>query len=584
MQAQDGRQLHGPLTKLVAVLAQVGWCILEPPQVLDHEGLQHNFVQMPMPLLRRLLEHAWLQYTARCHVHRKAMADLRGLDPALLRADTKRMSALDVARYASVRAGAFLFGHQHSQFDLTQTGLCEHCQVPDTVEHRICHCPLNRELRDGYQWAVDRWGTLPKSLTHHLLPAANPFLPALRRCLHQIVDTTGVFFCSGFGLGWQQLFTDGACTQHVHPDFALAGWGLVHAQHHTAVACGMLPGILQSAPRAEITAMTSAARWALQTGLPCMVWTDALNVANGVAAVQSGGTMNEDEDADLWSPLTGLLSQLEPSRFLVRHTPSHLDTQLTEGPFEDWLAGYNGHADVLAGIATRNRPQLLVEAFEAASSYYQDTLELLRAFRSIFFGIADKRQTARGRTTAAEGDTWEPRVPTPCTVPRRLEIEATLPLNWSQTLATIRSDFPVDFVRSICEFIFQQDASATEAYELSWLELVFALHLEDRAQYPVSGPDGKWCSASLLAFRPPAPTVAGRLSIIRKAMRPVLHGLNLQSLMVQGIDRSDFGIGFRLDGLVVGVDSELFLRARASLGRFVQGRSVGTKAALARPI
>ena len=66
-------------------------------------------------------------------------------------------------------------------------------------------------------------------------------------------------------------------------------------------------------------------------------------------------------------------------------------------------------------------------------------------------------------------------------------------------------------------------------------------------------------------------------------MRPALHGLNLQALMVQGIDRSDFGIGFRLDGLVVVFSSELFLRARASLGRFVQGRSAGTKAALARP-
>ena len=79
MAAHDGRLLHGPLTKLVAVLGQIGWSVQTPPVVLDHEGLQHNFVSMPVALLYRLLEHAWLQHVARCHTHRKAMADFSEL-------------------------------------------------------------------------------------------------------------------------------------------------------------------------------------------------------------------------------------------------------------------------------------------------------------------------------------------------------------------------------------------------------------------------------------------------------------------------------------------------------------------------
>ena len=584
MNAHDGRALHGPFTKLVAVLSQISWSIVQPPMVIDHEGLYHNFVEMPGALLYRLLVHGWLQHVARCHTHRKQMADLQGLDPALLHADAKQLTALDTARYASVRAGAFLFGHQHSHYDLTQTGCCDSCGVPDTVEHRIRHCPKFSDLRRPYQWAVDRWDSLPKALTHHLLPSANPHLPVLRRCLHELADTTGVFFSSGFGLGWQHLFTDGACRGHLHNDFALAGWGLVHAQQSTAIACGLLPGVLQTAPRAELCAMTSAARWALHTGLPCVVWTDALNVAKGIEQLQAGRPLDEDADADLWNVLDGLVVQLDPARFLVRHTPSHLDVQLTEGPFEDWLATGNGHADLLAGIAANNRPQRMVEAYDAACAYHLDQLQLLRALRSIFFGIADGSATRGGHATGADDDMWEPEVSTPCSRPRSLEIEDVLPLNWGSRLVEVRCGLPLDFVKELCVFLFEQDAASHEVYELSWLEVVFALHLEDRVQYPVCGSDGCWASASSTVFRPPAPTVAGRLNLVRRALRPALKCLGLQSLLVQGIDRSDFGIGFKLDGLVVGFTSELFLRARASLGRFVQGRSACSRAVLARPL
>ena len=80
---------------MVEVLSQIGWSIVQPPMVIDHEGLCHNFVAMPGALLYRLLVHGWLQHVARCHTHRKQMADLQGLDPALLQADAKQLTALD---------------------------------------------------------------------------------------------------------------------------------------------------------------------------------------------------------------------------------------------------------------------------------------------------------------------------------------------------------------------------------------------------------------------------------------------------------------------------------------------------------
>ena len=39
------------------------------------------------------------------------------------------------------------FGHAKAKFDLTVTGLCHVCDVPDTKEHLVCHCPAEMNLQ-----------------------------------------------------------------------------------------------------------------------------------------------------------------------------------------------------------------------------------------------------------------------------------------------------------------------------------------------------------------------------------------------------------------------------------------------------
>ena len=580
----DGARLHGPFTKLGLVLAKVGWSIPQPPLLLDHEGLMHHFLLIPRALLRRLLEHAWLQHVARSHLHRKTMADLAGLDVAVLRADSSRLSALDGAREAAIRSGAFLFGHQHSYYDLSQSGDCPTCGVPDTVEHRICHCVNYAEARRAHQWVCDLWPNLPAALTHHLLPAANPHLPRLRQLLQGIVDTTGVFFGSGFGHGWQHLFTDGSCVDHDHLDFALAGWGLIHAQTNKALACGALPGIHQTAPRAEITAMTAAARWALQHDLPCFVWCDAQAVCDDVHLLQDGGDPSGFADADLWRTLAALLEQLPASRFQVRHTPSHMDQRLTDSPLEDWLAQHNAHADLLAGLCNRNRPALLTEVHAAALRYHRRTLDIVRALRSIFFAVAGHAAPYLGPGPDPQTEDAEALVPSPGSLPRRLDLEEALPLNWRSLLESVQCGLPQSFLQQLCDFLVSLDTEAEEAYALSWLEFVFLLHQKGSYPYPVCDNHGKWLDPSALVFSPPEHTVAVRLSLVRRAMRPALRCLGLERICISGIDLSDLGVRFALDGVVLGVRNAQLLRARAHAGHFVQGRATATKQILARPL
>ena len=244
---QDGRALHGPFSKLCSVLAQVGWAVLEPPLVLDQDGLVHNILDLPGPLLCRHLAQAWLWHVAYQHNHRQTLADLRGIDLALLRDSQRNLSALDLARLSAIQSGAFWCGQQQARFDMFQTGHCTLCGVEDSVEHRLRFCPKFATARLGQEWVLGLWDALPTSLSHHLLPSANPFLPELRRLLLATPDSTGSFFCSGSGFGWQCLFTDGSCHEHGNPELALAGWGLILSNTCSAVACGQVPGLLQSA-------------------------------------------------------------------------------------------------------------------------------------------------------------------------------------------------------------------------------------------------------------------------------------------------------------------------------------------------
>ena len=270
MAAFDGRLFQGPWSKLILVLNQVGWCLLEPPWVIDQDGMRHNLLDSSQVLMRQLLERAWLQFVAGRHTHRKTMCDLHSLDPALLRADVAQLNALD--RLAAIRSGAFWVGSQQAKFDLTKSSQCPHCGDLDSVEHRICHCPHYASRRKGFEWICDRWHALCLAFSHHLLPAGNPFLPEVRLHLQGLGDASGAFHCQPVEAPLQHLFTDGACYNGGSADLALASWGVVHAGREAPLSSGLVPGLEQTAPRAELWAVISALKWVAEHRRSACLW------------------------------------------------------------------------------------------------------------------------------------------------------------------------------------------------------------------------------------------------------------------------------------------------------------------------
>ena len=126
-------------------------------------------------------------------------------------------------------------------------------------------------------------------------------------------------------------------------------------------------------------------------------------------------------------------------------------------------------------------------------------------------------------------------------VARPFQLEDRLTPGWRQALGQSQHVLPQIFLEKITSFLLEQDEESTEAYRLSWLEIVFMLHLAGFTDYPVPGPSGSLVDCSTLAFKPLQPRVAGRLSLVRRAGRLSMRILGLSGLGVSGLQLTDCG-------------------------------------------
>ena len=584
MSCYDGRLSHGPFSKLLQVFGQIGWRVETPPFFRDGDGFLHNLLEMPKALIRSLCEQAWLNFVASKHRHRQTMSDLHGIDRSLLRSDAGRLSALDHARLAALRSGAFMFGASHSRFDLTQDGLCSVCRVPDTHEHRVRFCPKFSEARQPFQWVCELWPTLPRCLCHHLLPPANPYLQDLRGQLMALPDSSALFFTSVSTEGPQHVFCDGSCLHSRDQSLALAAWSSINASTGSIIACGPVPGLMQTAPRAELWGAISSLKWGVFMQTPVVLWTDSDMVGRGLRELLLGHTCPDGDNSDLWDVLSDLVGQFSPGQLLVQHVPSHLDLALSTSPFEDWAITWNGHADTLAGLTNLNRSVVFRQAHERVFQWHSQTLEALRALRGIYFGIASATQHGSRDAAGPEPDCEEYDISQP---PLGTDFGDSfleeLPIDWRRQVRASCPELPHGFVNSLCELLANQAQSGESWRSISWLEFVFVLRELGSPQFPVKSLSGdQWLEAADVPLGAPELTVAVQLRLVRKALRSLFAVLKRDDIFIGAISLVEFGIAFKVDGFSFPVRTSLLQAARQRLFRFCAGRKICTVGDLAR--
>ena len=392
----DGRLWSGPFSKLFEIFEQIGWSLIDPPWVQDHDFCTWKLLDLPQSLLHMLLEDASVQRLAFEVSHRRDYSGLVGVTWPPSTHET-RLTAQDVASVNSIREGAVYVGSKQGKFDLKKGTACAFCQQPDTIKHRCADCPALSSARAQHGSILARWEQLPVALTEPLLPSRNPHFVRRKQALIAIPDVVSCYCFSPqvtFQGTWVDFFTDGSCWDPNLPQVSLAAWAAVSATHACVLSSGPLSGFKQDINRAELTAALSVVCWTLDFRACSTLWTDSSYVGMGIAnLLQDPLLCDFDSNEDLWEQVAARLHALPPGSFRVQHINSHRQTTDSDGPLEEWLSYWNGVADTNAGIAHFQRPEACRQICQDYRTWHFASEQDVDRLRDLHLSVGKLRRT-----------------------------------------------------------------------------------------------------------------------------------------------------------------------------------------------
>jgi hypothetical protein len=168
-------------------------------------------------------------------------------------------------------------------------------------------------------------------------------------------------------VGWNHVFTDGSCFWQTQPVYRVAAWGAVLAVPFSpswtfsakgVLGSGGLPGICQSAFRAELYAVAFTLHHAAAGGYKVRLFSDCLGVVNKFHLLTSGNMRlkRNSVNADLWEWILASVAQLGLNKVEVRKTESHKPVSVARTKLEAWRYWNNAAADQVARQANLQRP------------------------------------------------------------------------------------------------------------------------------------------------------------------------------------------------------------------------------------
>ena len=577
MLAYRGELLDGPYSVLMSRLHEIGWAV-QPPHVVDHDGLTHHFIELDERAMDRLLWEGWLQHVSRTAARRPSMVDGEGLDPDLVTAGHSSLTALELAHVAALQSGAFMSTAYHSKYDRSKSGTCGHCGQLDTHQHWL-ECPGYAAHRPLAGWPRD-FASWPLSLRAHLHPSRNPYSLPLKRYLHSLPDLTSDFFDEPVP-GTNHVFTDGAYQHHLNAWMARSAWAAVNASSGKPVAAGTVPGLQQGSDVAEIYAVIAALNWTSQFGAKLHLWCDNKAIVGCVEYLLKGGGVNDGwGNLSLWHQVAELLGTLEHQP-AVNWIPSHWDPCPTECPYEDWHTHWNGRADQLAGLTNDQRDGRYFDLVATADRWHQQVRSQLQQLQRFYSSVAKGNHVHVSLLREPEPD------PSQNSDDGRIcldKLSDVTPILWQPILEASTAFEPVliRFASQVLAWWVDVEDPQTCCYQVSHLELLFMLLLNRRFMIPVGVGTGQ---ASLVSLSDALvlPTVSELLAYLRKALNCIFGAFEAHHVRIFELDRSAFHVFTPQDGVRFAAPVHLLTQAQSWLLEFTRTRPVRGAASLARP-
>ena len=354
-----------PSRVLADRLHSFGFHILPNGFLADAIG-QFNFLHVHIGELRLRCHRQWVSLVAARVSHRK---DFAGLDKADHVQTCGWLDTLQPAQQALVRhglAGGFFTSDAQAHWD-EEKGPCKWCGEPDSLWHRFWTCTCTQTLRDQHApTASGCKDLLPPALALHgwglQPPTQLPWLQLLNALPADIPAQMATFA----RVGWNEVFTDGSCLQQAHPELRVAAWCAVLAPGFSSqwtfsapslLASAWLPGLVQNAFRAELSAVAVVLHFAALSGASVRVWTDCLGVVNKFRLLVAGRSFasHGHPHADLWRWIQASLDSLGPGKIEVLKVPAHKHLSSATSRHQAWKFWYNHCADVGAKLCNLSR-------------------------------------------------------------------------------------------------------------------------------------------------------------------------------------------------------------------------------------
>ena len=404
---------------LLGRIQSLGWHVTNTGHVLDMLGPFSLFAISAAELLYRIELH-WPFVVAAATQHRPGFQGLQNADVSLVRHTLSRLDSADRGLYHKILNGTHITQDGKKYCQEVTTDECPFCPCSDSRYHRFWECEHFEHCRRTVPPSVRQ---LVVSLPESFTCSGWPLLPSSHWDWQQyFVDLQISPLPTCNFTGAIHLFTDGSCHNQHNPAIRFASWAVASAQIQVDsldgachVDSGVLPGLLQSAARAEVFAVLRAIQLVQWQDAPVMIWTDCQAVVRRFRRLNSGHSVQmSSSHADLWIEIQTCL-QARPAPTNITRVASHQNVSHTCSALEAWCFRHNNWVDGLAVRANFQRSDLFWDL-------YGRHLKAVQFARDLHGWVHDVQMTVSRAAVQTEEMIQLPGGPTEWTHP--------LPLAW----------------------------------------------------------------------------------------------------------------------------------------------------------
>ncbi len=322
---------------------------------------------------------AWHHRVADALSHRSEFQGFEHVDAMQTRQVLGRLNAYQQGICRCNLNGSTLTNQHAYHWSASGSTTCKHCQQPDSLQHRYWECPHSDDLRACVDPIIlDLVPLLPRACSIRSWQLRSPLVVPWWTYLSSLPSVFPPPAVSLEGKGPIDFFTDGSCLNQACRTSRVAAWAVCLAipfeatvnagmDQSCVVASAPLSGMIQTAFRAELTAVCAALHYACGLARPVRIWTDCLGVLRKFYGVVAGhGSIRiNSANADLWLRVVELSHHIGIGNIQLIKVAAHqqLSSQATD--LERWIHVHNAAVDGAARWANVSRPRSIWDLWEA---------------------------------------------------------------------------------------------------------------------------------------------------------------------------------------------------------------------------